>query len=158
MSVFGASGIGGFLLNAAGRGEFSGGGMGLIPDSQAYGMGANTGSTAVEFAKLLPIDLPSPANLDPFVTLFGMEKGPIGLVGGFVEDTTEYHRYAGAVVGGVAGTMFLGNTELGVRAGWTAGVMGGAFIDASSDAGVGMFDLDGEETRDQKPLVTWWKA
>ncbi len=159
--MFGIGGIGGFFLNGAADGMFSGGGMGLVPDNQASAMGANGGNQLVNMVAGTPLAmLPSPANMDPAVTLFGMKEGPLAKLGGFIEDTSQYQKYVGGIAGGIIGAMLFGQAKLGWRMGWTAGVTGGATMDATSDAGIGIFDLDGKESKGQgqMPVFNFWPA
>jgi hypothetical protein len=161
MSLFGLDGIGGSLLSSFIGGEFSlGGGGGLIPDATAYQMGAQGGNTLIGLTANTPLaSLPSPANMDPAVSIFGMKKGPIGILGGFMEDTADtVLPIAGQIVGGIVGAYF-GSPELGAKAGRSIGEAAAGTVDTTSDAGIGIFDLDGKESKDQQdPLVTWWRA
>jgi hypothetical protein len=145
----------GFQSLVQGFSQFGGDVDGIIPYDQAYGLGFSSGSNLLSLIQGTPLaSLPSPANMDPTAQLlgvFGLDRGVLSFIGEGIEESTPYLDE----IGFGAGTIFAFATNGGAgagtyaRLGATAGTLTAGHIDATSDAGVGILDLDGKETRDQ---------
>lgn len=146
-------GFGDVLTIGKGFSQFGGDVDGIVPYEVAYGQGAGAGQGILGLFGNSPLaSLPSPANMDPsanLLGLFGVDRGILSFLGEGIEGSTGWLDEIGFVGGIAASFAFTGGAGAGTfaKVGANGGAFTAGFIDETSDAGVGLFDLDGKETR-----------